>query len=38
MEEVAICVVPSAFLVAIFGTVVLMRWFKHREKSWLSGN
>jgi len=31
MEELAMCVVPIAFLVAIFGTVVLMRWFKHRE-------
>jgi hypothetical protein len=31
MEELAVCVVPSAFLVAIFGTVVLLRWFKHRE-------
>ncbi len=28
---VSACVVPSAFLVAIFGTIVLMRWFKHRE-------
>ena len=28
---VSVCVVPSAFLVAIFGTIVLMRWFKHRE-------
>ena len=25
------CVLPIAFLVAIFGTIVLMRWFKHRE-------
>ena len=31
MEELAACVVPSAFLVAIFGTIVLVRWFKHRE-------
>ena len=31
MEEIAVCVVPSAFLVAIFGTIVLVRWFKHRE-------
>ena len=31
MEELAVCVVPSAFLVAIFGTIVLVRWFKHRE-------
>jgi len=28
---VSSCVVPIAFLVAIFGTIVLMRWFKHRE-------
>jgi len=25
------CAVPIVFLVAIFGTMVLMRWFKHRE-------
>jgi len=31
MEEPAVCVVSSAFLVAIFGTIVLVRWFKHRE-------
>jgi hypothetical protein len=31
MEELAVCIVPSAFLVAIFGTIVLVRWFKHRE-------
>lgn len=31
MEEMAMCVFPSAFLVAIFGTIVLLRWFKHRE-------
>ena len=31
MEELALCVLPIAFLVAIFGTIVLMRWFKHRE-------
>jgi len=31
MEELAVCVVPGAFLVAIFGTIVLVRWFKHRE-------
>jgi hypothetical protein len=31
MEEMAICVVPSAFLVAIFGTIVVLRWFRHRE-------
>jgi hypothetical protein len=31
MREIGTCVVPIAFLVAIFGTVVLMRWFKHRE-------
>jgi sterol desaturase/sphingolipid hydroxylase (fatty acid hydroxylase superfamily) len=27
----ATCAVPIAFLVASFGTIVLMRWFKHRE-------
>jgi len=31
MEEITVCVVPTVFLVAIFGTIVLMRWFKHRE-------
>ena len=31
MEEMTLCVVPSAFLVAIFGTIVVLRWFKHRE-------
>ena len=31
MEELAMCVVPIALLVAIFGTIVLVRWFKHRE-------
>jgi len=31
MEELAVCVVPTAFLGAIFGTIVLVRWFKHRE-------
>ena len=25
------CALPIAFLVTIFGTVVLLRWFKHRE-------
>ncbi len=29
--EFAVCAVPIAFLVTIFGTIVLMRWFKHRE-------
>ena len=31
MEEAALCVIPIAFLVAIFGTIVVLRWFKHRE-------
>jgi hypothetical protein len=31
MEEMALCVIPIAFLVAIFGTIVALRWFKHRE-------
>ena len=31
MEETALCVIPIAFLVAIFGTIVALRWFKHRE-------
>ena len=31
MEEIATCVVPIVLVVAIFGTVVLLRWFKHRE-------
>ena len=25
------CAIPIAFLVVIFGTIVMMRWFKHRE-------
>ncbi len=29
--EFALCAVPIAFLITIFGTIVLMRWFKHRE-------
>ncbi|MCK4306086.1 MAG: hypothetical protein KAY24_17735 [Candidatus Eisenbacteria sp.] len=29
--EFAVCAVPIAFVVAIFGTIVLIRWFKHRE-------
>ncbi len=31
MEELTLCVLPIAFLAAIFGTIVLLRWFKHRE-------
>ena len=31
MEEMALCVIPTALLVAIFGTIVASRWFKHRE-------
>jgi hypothetical protein len=31
MQEIAPCVIPIALLVAIFGTIVLTRWFKHRE-------
>jgi hypothetical protein len=31
MEEMALCVIPTALLVAIFGTIVALRWFKHRE-------
>ena len=31
MEEMALCVIPIAFLIAIFGTIVALRWFKHRE-------
>ena len=31
MEELALCVIPTAFLVAIFGTIVALRWFRHRE-------
>jgi hypothetical protein len=31
MEELALCVIPIAVLVAIFGTIVALRWFKHRE-------
>ena len=31
MKETALCVIPIAFLVAIFGTIVVLRWFKHRE-------
>jgi hypothetical protein len=31
MEETAMCVIPIVFLGTIFGTIVLVRWFKHRE-------
>lgn len=31
MEEFALCAVPSVFVLAIFGTIVVIRWFKHRE-------
>jgi hypothetical protein len=31
MEEMAVCVTPTAFLIVIFGTIIVMRWFKHRE-------
>ena len=31
MKEAALCIIPIAFLVAIFGTIVVLRWFKHRE-------
>jgi hypothetical protein len=31
MEEAAICIVPIVFLAVIFGTIIVMRWFKHRE-------
>ncbi len=31
MGEIALCVIPIAILFAIFGTIVAMRWFKHRE-------
>jgi hypothetical protein len=31
MEEIAACVIPIVLVAAIFGTVVLLRWFKHRE-------
>ncbi len=29
--ELSSCVVPTAFLVAICGTIALLRWFRHRE-------
>jgi hypothetical protein len=29
--ELSSCVVPIAFLVAICGTIALLRWFRHRE-------
>lgn len=29
--EMSSCVVPIAFLVAICGTIALLRWFRHRE-------
>ena len=29
--EMSSCVVPIAFVAIVFGTVVLLRWFKHRE-------
>jgi hypothetical protein len=25
------CAVPTIFVVAVFGTIVLLRWFRHRE-------
>jgi hypothetical protein len=31
MESLGSCVVMIAFLVAIFGTIVILRWFRHRE-------
>jgi uncharacterized membrane protein len=31
MEEMAMCVTPTVFLIVIFGTIIVMRWFKHRE-------
>jgi hypothetical protein len=31
MKEAALCIIPIACLVAIFGTIVMLRWFKHRE-------
>jgi hypothetical protein len=31
MEEVGLCIIPIALLVAVFGTIVMLRWFKHRE-------
>ncbi len=31
MRESILCIVPTVFLLAIFGTAVAMRWFKHRE-------
>ena len=31
IESLALCVVPIAFLIAIFGTIVILRWFRHRE-------
>jgi len=31
LESLALCIVPIAFLVAILGTIVILRWFRHRE-------
>ena len=31
MEEFALCAIPVVLVVAVFGTIVLVRWFKHRE-------
>jgi hypothetical protein len=31
MDEFALCAIPVAIVVATFGTIVLIRWFKHRE-------
>ena len=31
MEEMTLCVTPTVFLIVIFGTIIVMRWFKHRE-------
>ena len=29
--DITFCAVPVTFLVALFGTIILVRWFKHRE-------
>ncbi|MDY6878049.1 MAG: DUF6249 domain-containing protein [Chloroflexota bacterium] len=31
MADLAVCAVPITSVIVIFGTIVLIRWFKHRE-------
>jgi hypothetical protein len=31
MHEMTLCITPTVFLIAIFGTIIVTRYFKHRE-------